>query len=68
MNHDITIVRSLVTEQPVAVTAEGHVTVPEGAGEDILDVIDVSLSCSVCGLLGADEFAAHGLSEYWEEV
>lgn len=64
---NLTIVKTITTEQPIEVLPDGHVRVVADSTFDVLDIGDVSLYCSEHGLI-TNDLAEHGLSEFWEEL
>ena len=66
-DHKVRLHRSLTTSVLVTPDADGNVRIVEEDGEDIIDIIDTHLYCDTCGLLTVEEYADHGIGEYWEE-
>lgn len=63
--HHITYVEDRTVEFSATVDEDGNVH-PVADTMDVLEVHETSLWCSACGRLGEDEYAAHGIGEYWE--
>ena len=62
--HRLSYVQDVVQEAPAAVDEDGNIVLTDGF--DMLDVGESNLYCSECGLVTWPEYAAHGISEFWE--
>jgi len=58
----------VILQHPCTVDEHGDIVVSDGYKEELIDTLESRVHCSECGLLGADEFEAHGVSDDWEEA
>ena len=66
MSHQLTYIVTETVEYEARADKDGNLAVTGRA--EVLDIHEASVCCSACGFLNADELAAHGLSDYWEQV
>lgn len=62
--HQLTYVDTVVREADATVDKDGNIVIT--SVPEVLDYYDSEIYCSACGLLGSDEYEAHGISENWE--
>lgn len=64
VTHDLSYVEEVNREFQATVDYDGNIVVDRST-EEVVDYLDSHIYCSVCGLLGYDEYEDHGISEDW---